>query len=235
MYQTRRTYITANSKMLDVIYENHTILLFLQHFNINFTVGNMSVRDLCKENHTNENAFITIANLYNGFFPKDNDIQNIKDIKSVLYFLKNSHKFYLNDKYPELEFHLKKIKNTHNSKDFILLEQFFNEYFAEVVEHLKYEDEIVFPYFSNLITGNDTVQKAFSVDEYRNHHTDIETKLTDLKNLFLKHLKINNELGHQRKFLNTLFELEFDLKIHATIEDKILIPLVERIEKESYA
>lgn len=76
-------------------------------------------------------------------------------------------------------------------------------------------------------------QSYISVIEYRNHHTDIETKLIDLKNLFLKHIKIKNELTIKRKFLNTLFGLEFDLKIHSIIEEKILIPLIEHIEKKN--
>jgi hypothetical protein len=34
-----------------------------------------------------------------------------------------------------------------------------------------------------------------------------------------------------RKFLDTLFGLEFDLKIHSVIEEKILVPLIEKIEQ----
>lgn len=233
MYQTRRTYITHDSRMLDLVYENHAMLLFLQHFDIDFTVGNMTVKEICEQNKIDVNAFIVIGNLYNGFSPQSNDILQISDIQSVLLFLKNSHKFYIKDKCPELGINLNNLKETHNSKDFVLLERFSNEYFTEVLEHLKYEDEIVFPYFTSLITNNGDTPNIFSVEEYRSHHTDIETKLTDLKNLFLKHLKTNNELGNLRKFLYTLFELEYELKTHAIIEDEILIPLVEKIEQNN--
>lgn len=150
-----------------------------------------------------------------------------------MHFLKKSHSFYIEDKYPELKYYLEKIKNVHSSRDFQLIEQFFNDYFEEVLEHLKYEDEIAFPYFYCLERkDNNVLLKSFSVKEYRNHHTDIETKLTDLKNLFLKHIKIKSDLNIKRKFLNTLFGLEFDLKIHSVIEEKVLIPLIERIENE---
>ena len=124
-----------------------------------------------------------------------------------------------------------KIKNNHSNKDFRLIEQFFNDYFEEVLEHLKYEDEIAFPYFYRLLQNNQLNHtKSFSADKYKNHHTDIETKLTDLKSLFLKHIKIKSDLNTKRKFLNTLFGLEFDLKIHSIVEEKILIPLIEKIE-----
>ena len=102
-----------------------------------------------------------------------------------------------------------------------------------MLEHLKYGDDIAFPYFFSLERKDKITQsKSFSAKEYRNHHTDIETKLTDLKNLFLKHIKIKSDLNVKRKFLNTLFGLEFDLKIHSVIEEKVLIPLIERIENE---
>jgi regulator of cell morphogenesis and NO signaling len=233
MYKTQKTYITNDKKMLDLINENYSLLLCLQHFDIDFSVDNKTVQELCSENKINLNAFIVIANLYNGFFPTENEIDKIDDITPILSFLKKSHSFYVEDKYPELKYYLGIIKNTHNSKDFQLIEQFFNDYFEEVLEHLKYEDEIAFPYFYSLLqNGKVNLIKSFSTNEYRNHHTDIETKLTDLKNLFLKHIKIKSDLNTKRKFLNTLFGLEFDLKIHSVIEEKILIPLIEKTEAQ---
>jgi regulator of cell morphogenesis and NO signaling len=233
MYKTQKSYITKDKKMLDLINDNYSLLLCLQHFDIDFSVDNKTVEELCFGNNIDINVFIVISNLYNGFFPVDNEINKIDGIKPILHFLKKSHSFYIEDKYPELKYYLEKIKNVHNSRDFQLIEQFFNDYFEEVLEHLKYEDEIAFPYFYSLERKDKTTKtKSFSVKEYRNHHTDIETKLTDLKNLFLKHIKIKSDLNIKRKFLNTLFGLEFDLKIHSVIEEKVLIPLIERIEKE---
>lgn len=221
MYKTQKSYITKDKKMLDLINENYSLLLCLQHFDIDFSVDNSTVEQLCVENKINLNAFIVIANLYNGFFPVDDEINKIDNIKPILHFLKKSHSFYIEDKYPELKYYLEKIKNVHTSRDFQLIEQFFNDYFEEVLEHLKYEDDIAFPYFFSLERKDKITQsKSFSAKEYRNHHTDIETKLTDLKNLFLKHIKIKSDLNVKRKFLNTLFGLEFDLKIHSVIEEK---------------
>lgn len=233
MYKTQKSYITKDKKMLDLVNENYSLLLCLQHFDIDFSVDNSTVEELCVENKINLNVFIVIANLYNGFFPVDIEINKIDDIKPILHYLKKSHSFYIEDKYPELKYYLGKIKNDHNSRDFQLIEQFFNDYFEEVLEHLKYENEVAFPYFFSLERKHKITQSnSFSAKEYRNHHTDIETKLTDLKNLFLKHLKIKSDLNIKRKFLNTLFGLEFDLKIHSVIEEKVLIPLIERIENE---
>jgi regulator of cell morphogenesis and NO signaling len=231
MYKAQKSYITPDKKMFDLLNDNFALLLCLQHFDIDFSVDDKTVGEICRNNKISLNAFIVIANLYNGFFPTEKEIEKIDDITSVLFYLKNSHSFYLDDKYPVLKYYLGKMKKDHNSKDFQLIEQFFNDYFEEVLEHLKYEDEVAFPYFYSLLQNNQISHaKSFSADEYKNHHTDIETKLTDLKNLFLKHIKIKSRLNTKRKFLNTLFGLEFDLKTHSIVEEKILIPLIEKIE-----
>jgi regulator of cell morphogenesis and NO signaling len=233
MFISEKTYITKDKRMFDLIVENHSLLLCLQHFEIDFAVGGKTVEELCSENNIDPEAFIIVANLYNGFLPEERSLNTITNIHSVLLFLKKSHSYYVRDKYPELKYYLEKLKNNHNSKDHQLIERFFNDYFEEVMEHLKYEDEVAFPYFKNIQNPDGKLNKySFSVNEYRNHHTDIETKLTDLKSLFLKHIQLESELSFKRKFLTTLFELEFDLKIHSYIEERVLIPIIERFEAE---
>ena len=72
-----------------------------------------------------------------------------------------------------------------------LLEKFFNEYFAEVLEHLDYEDTTAFPYFITLLEEREQERQGtlYSSKEYGDHHTDIELKLQDLKNLLLKYVE----------------------------------------------
>ena len=80
---------------------------------------------------------------------------------------------------------------TNNIPEIRLVGKFFDEYSQEVKEHLAYEDVVAFPYFSFLAHDKENVDlddAKFSAEEYRQHHTDIETKLGELKNLLLKHI-----------------------------------------------
>lgn len=232
MYQTNKTYIYPQMSMIDVINENYAQLLVMEHFEIDFSVNNLTVEDICKNNSIDMAVFIVVSNLYNGFLPSEEEILMIKNINLVINFLQKSHIFYKEDKYPELKAYIKKLKEENENKDIGIIEKFFNEYFDEVLEHLDYEDLIAFPYFDSLLRGEVSEHSYFSVKEYQNHHSDIETKLSDLKNLFLKHIRIENSLKTKRKFLCSLFGLENDLKLHLLIEEMILIPLIENIEKE---
>ncbi len=233
MYQTHKTYIKPEMKMSDLINENHSLLLLLEHLEIDFAVGDKTVFQLCKDNNINQSVFLVISNLYNGFYPNKEEICSINDIAIIIKLLKNSHRFYKVDKYPEIKEYLIKLHDKHNTNDIILIERFFNDYFEEVLEHLDYEEQIAFPYFCQLIETETIHQTSkFSVREYKEHHSDIETKLSDLKNLLLKHIAIKNDLTVRRKFLYSLFELEFDLKIHSMIEEMILLPLIAKVEKQ---
>jgi len=233
MYQTHKTYIKPDMKMSDLINENYSLLLFLEYLEIDFAVGDKTVFQLCKENNIDQSVFLVISNLYNGFYPNKDEIYLIDDISIIIKLLKNSHRFYKDDKYPEIKEYLIKLHDKHNTSDIILIEKFFNDYFEDVLEHLDYEEQIAFPYFCQLIE-KENIQKTskFSVREYKEHHSDIETKLADLKNLLLKHITIKNDLTIRRKFLYCLFELEFELKIHSMIEEMILLPLIAKVEKQ---
>ena len=233
MYQTHKTYITSDMKMSDLLIENSSLLLLLEHFEVDFAVKDKTVEQLCAANNIDLAVFLVFGNLYNGFYPDEKEINSLKDIPTIIKFLKNSHRFYKHDKYPELKYFIQQLHKKHNSEDILLIEKFFNNYFEEVLEHLDYEDTVVFPYICRLIEeGKISKDSNYSANEYRDHHTDIETKLTDLKNLLLKHISLKNDFPIRRKFLFGLVELEFDLNIHSIIEEKILLPLVGKIEIE---
>lgn len=234
MYQTHKTYITPDMQMSDLIVENSSLLLLLEHFEVDFAVKDKTVTQLCAENKIDLAVFLVFGNLYNGFYPAENEINALGDTSTIIRFLKNSHRFYKHDKYPELKYFIKQLHEKHNTEDILLIEKFFSEYFEEVLEHLDYEENVAFPYICRLTGEGETAgENDFSANEYSDHHTDIETKLADLKNLLLKHISLKNDLPLRRKFLFSLFELEFDLNIHSIIEDKILLPLVGKIETKT--
>ncbi len=218
--------------MFDLIEENPSLLLVMQHFNFDFRVGDFTISQLCKEKGISEKLFISIANLYNGFKPKENPIDSVDDVKQIVRFLKNSHDYYRNDKYPQISAYIMQLQKNHPEKELKLLEQFFNEYFAEVIDHLDYEDNVAFPYFIEFLGNRDNLESnAYSAQEYSEHHTDIELKIKDIKNLLLKYVVINDDLNLRRKLLFSLCELEYDLYIHSLIEETILIPFGYNMEK----
>ncbi len=178
-------------------------------------------------------AFLSLINIQNGHsIPLEQ--YNLSDVKPIVYYLQQSHQYYTGEKYPEIRSYICQLYANNNASFIKLIEKFFDEYFNEVAEHLEYEDKIAFPYFNALL--DETKEKpikdrSYSVVEYRKHHTDIESKLNELKNLFIRHIPLKGDKSIRRKLLLSLFELEQDISTHSMIEDSILIPLIERIER----
>lgn len=233
MYQTHKVYIHEDMVFSNLIIENPSLLFVMEFFGIDDVITDDTITQVCQKHHVNLSVFLLFANLYNGFNPHRKDInsENI-DVKTIIRFLKNTHQFYINDKYPEIQRFIKQLYEKQKKDEIERIEFFFNDYFNEVLEHLNYEDEIAFPYFCTLLSDElNTLEVSFSVNEYRLHHTDIETKLSDLKNLLIKHISLKGDFSLKRKIIKSLFELENDLIIHSMIEELILLPLVDELEK----
>jgi iron-sulfur cluster repair protein YtfE (RIC family) len=170
----------------------------MEHFDLDLTMQDKSVEQICHENQLNKTVFIAIANLYNGFNEEGIAPFETNDVKAIIAFLKNSHQFYLNEKIPEIQGIINQLfqNGTNRKMEIKLIEDFFTEYSQEVKEHLDYEDDIAFPYFLWLLSATHDPQKAknkFSAEEYQDHHTDIETKLNDLKQLLVKHISLKDD------------------------------------------
>lgn len=236
MYQTIRTYIKPEIRIADLVFENPYLLLLLEHFKLDLVMHDKTVSQVCSENNLDEKVFITFANLYNGFSPADATGFNLSCINTIIKFLNNSHHYFTHDKYPEIQGYIKQLQDNNPSAEIRMIGTFFDEYFIEVREHLVYEEEVAFPYFRTLTDSSkatmDGGKTKFSGAEYLEHHTDIESKLTDLKNLLLKHVSLKSDPVIRRKLIFSLIELEYVLNIHSLIEETILIPLVIKHERK---
>ena len=235
MKKTAKIHFTSDIKISDAIIDNPYLLLLIEHFRIAMPLNDKTIEKVCEENHLNSGLFLTIADLYNGVQCSSELPFSFDDTNTIITFLQSSHKFYLDEIYPDILVNIKQIAEVNDSREVALVQKFFVDYFSEVTEHLDYEDKVVFPYVLDLYgqikdMPHPRKETKYSVKEYKRHHGDIEEKLNDLKNLLVKYLPQKNDQAIRRKLLLNLSELEFDLNIHSNIEDLILIPLVTKME-----
>ncbi len=235
MYPIKTYHISSDMKVSDIILGNPYFMLLLEHFSIDVPLLEKSVQEICIENEINVELFLIFANLYNGVKYDSKAVYDIAGIPTIINYLKSSHRYYLEDIYPNIKEIIRQMNAVNDLKEMALVGRFFEEYFNEVSEHLSYENDIVFPYIialNNQISNSNPVfdPQNYSVSNYKAHHNDIEEKLNDLKNLLIKYLPLKNDRAIRRKLLFSLSELEYDLNIHSQIEDMILIPLVGKME-----
>lgn len=231
-----RNNISDDTLLIDIIIENPGFLLFLEHFEVFPPLHEKTIADIATEKNVTPGLINAFAALYSSPLKEPDYTPDFRDVHPIVRLLRNSHRYYLNEAYPLLRKIIDELQGANDHSEIKMVDRFFSEYFDEVTEHLDYEDNIVFPYILDLhqklirkkrISGGHT----YSVEEYREHHDDIEEKLADLQNLLIKYLPPENDHRIRRKLLVALAEFESDLRVHSLIEDIILIPLVETMEK----
>jgi regulator of cell morphogenesis and NO signaling len=235
---------TTKTKMADVIHKDYRLIPIIGRFNIQYGFGNKTVAEVCDGYNINVWFFLEIINSYHNheYFPKK-QLQNFS-ARLIIDYLRSTHQYYLNTKIPDIEGYIDKMEKSvseKNLKNVQLLNSFFRDYKNELEKHLEREEDQVFPYILNLEKSVEKkqilpellvlVQKE-PIENYERTHDDVESKLSDLKNLIMRHLPpvLCKELC--QKLLVELFRLEADLEDHARIEDKVLVPKVKLLEQK---
>lgn len=234
----------ATIKMAELIHRNYLLLPVLNRFGIQLGFGDRSIKEVCEEQGINTEFFLVIVNSFHDhdYFPQQQLLSF--PLSLILDYITKSHKFYLDIKMPLIESMIQSlVKNTSHTeeKHLALIERFFQEYKIELIEHIQNEENNVYPYVVSIDKAYSTgkidasqiakIEKN-SIKTYAEGHTNVEDKLYDLKNIIIKYLPPTKDNSISNALLIELFRLERDLNDHARIEDKVLVPKVELIEKE---
>jgi len=229
-----------SQKLADVIHHDHQLLPVLNRFGIRLGFGDQSVEDVCKSLGINAQFLIEILNTYHDpdYFPRERFLDF--PLPMIVDYLKKTHLYYYTYYIPEIENQLNElIASAKGENNLPLLTRFYHKFKQELHEHLQYEDKFTFPYVIELHTmqnsGNLPASSGSlpqkSIIEFEEAHSDVDSKLLDLKNIIIKYLQAGYDDNKCNTLLTTLFNFEDDLRDHARIEDKIMVPKVQQIEK----
>lgn len=226
------TLFSENTRMADVILVNSRLLYVLPYFGINLGFGEKTVKQVCNENNISAPLLLLVCNIYtfDDYRPDSRDLTQIP-IEGIILYLRNSHKDYLEIRMPQIMDNIARLTVICQLKNGNILSSFCEKYKQEVIAHFKYEEEIVFPYIIQLLHG--VKSNHYTIKEYETHHSDIDAALNDLKNIMIKYLPQDCTIEKCRDILLSLFTFDYDLGKHTLLEDKILISLVEHVEKNN--
>lgn len=236
-------HIHKDLKMADVIHLNHHLLPVINRFGIQLGFGDNSVEEVCQNYGLNLDFFLEILNTFHDptYFPLAN-LQKFS-AKMLIDYLQKTHQYYLEEKIPEIENRIQHLIEdvAFEAQHLQVLMDFFINYKNELISHINSEEERVYPYALALerklsgkvhIDDDLILSRNYSIRLYEEDHDDVESKLFDLKNIIIKYFPTPIESSRFNSILHELFELENDLNNHGHIEDLILIPIVEKMEKE---
>lgn len=219
--------------MYELVHNNYHLLPVMNRFGITLGFKDKTVEVVCEEKQIDVHFFLSIVNTFHNidFFPEE-ELKSYSPLLLINY-LKKTHEYYKNYVLPKLERLLHQMieSSTANKKELFLIEQFYKSYRDELLKHFRDEEEKTFPYSVELYKSRN-LKSGYTIHTYEKEHSNVEEKVTDLKNLIIRHVQPVYDNNLCNEFLITLLRFERDIQNHSRIEDKILVPLVEAIEKE---
>ena len=226
----KKVLVSKDLKLAELLAEDRRLLQLLPRFGINLGFGDRSIDEICRLNGVSTELFLTICGIYSDddYKPNATELQHI-DMSGLLPYLKASHQYYLDERFPHLEEHFQRIIEACGPKYGPMLSHFYDEYKREVMRHIQYyEEEVVFPYIEELREGKHS--NSYKINEFRHNHTNIQDTLDDMMNILLKYLPGDILPKERIEISLDIMELSDDLNRHSRIEDHLLIPYVESLE-----
>lgn len=219
----------ASARMRDVIADNPDLLAVLTRFDISLGFGEATVSEVCNAAGVDTDTFISVANFISG-----HPVSSCKvNLTSLVNYLRNAHSYFLGYVATNIRQLMLQAVNTRDGSRLALeLLKFFDEYIEEVSRHMDYEDRVVFRFVDCLLSGDDDGAGAtgFSIDTFRQSHTPVHGKLSDLKDLLLCHFTADKgRVDMMNTLLYDIVTFERELSAHCRLEDDLFIPEVSRI------
>ena len=225
------TFYTKRMKVADLIANDGTLLSILQRLEIRLGFGEMTVAELCARYGISAELFLIICNIYS-FSDYRPQIKNLdgNDISSITTYLRASHRYYTGVCFPAIHDNVHRLVKELDETSRRLIDKFYDDYDNEVSNHFKYEEEVVFPYIEQLLSNCNCGGQEYNIAYFEHNHSNINEKLNDLSNIITKY--ISEEYSSQLRYeiLNEIHYIGNDLAKHSRIEDKLLVPLVEKFE-----
>lgn len=225
MEQTDLKPYAVTDRMRDIISDNHLILMVMSRFGISLGFGDKTVGEICAETGTDADTFIAVANFISD---RPYSLERV-DVSSLIDYLKRAHTYFLGFNLPHIRRKLiESIDCSGRDHVAMLILKFFDEYVTEVRNHMEYENTRVFTYVDSLLKGEKNPDYNIRVFAGKHHH--IEIRLKELKDIIIRYYPQQSS----DRLNATLFDIincEQDLKSHCLVEDRIFVPVVEKVEQ----
>ena len=191
--------------------------------------GNKSLTEACKEKGADESHLIqqleTLAQtpVSGAMNFKEWDLSFLSD-----YIVNTHHKFVLKN-LPELVFYTQKIASVHGEHhpELIEVESLFSKINEELLQHLKNEEEVLFPAIKEAEKGASAEVKSTIVSEItrmQGEHEFAGGAMDKINVLTNNYLIPEDACNTYRVSLKLLEQFEDDLHIHVHLENNILYP-----------
>ncbi|MDR1667398.1 MAG: hemerythrin domain-containing protein [Bacteroidales bacterium] len=216
-------------KMCDLICEHYRVLLVMSRFGIRLGFGDKTVGDVCRETGVDVRTFLAVVDVH--IFPEDEQGMDFPEVsvEALIAYLHLSHDYFLHYRLPDIRAKLENVLRHERDTLAKAILLYFDEYATEVSRHMRYEEETVFPYVRALLGGKPL--ERYSIAVFEKKHDRIELRLKEFKQIIIRFYpsQSTNEIN---SVLFDIFTCEQDLAAHNSVENRLLVPAITKIERQ---
>lgn len=215
----------GDARLRDLMEQESDLMMVAARFGISFGFGDRTVSEVCREDGVDCATFLAVCNLIAGRrYSMD------VSLPSLMGYLRSAHRYFLDYLLPSIRHKLiASISITMQIDDVMVqLLRYFDDYCKEVRRHMEHENVRIFDYVEGLLKGD--VTDEFRIGDYSDGHTSMTDKLNELKDVFIRHYHVKDNLVLVSA-LNDIIACNEDLCSHCEIEDRIFMPAVARLER----
>lgn len=220
--------LSKDMKLVELINVEYNLLSIFQRLDITLPFGDISIEEMCRREGFSTELFMTICNLYiDEEYRPSIDTLSSDALPRLIGYLKASHRYYLDEILPHATTHLEKILSYCDSLSGKTLQRFYDDYKTQVRNHLEYEDREMFPRLETLSENGN----AYTGIELDMPHSEIDDLTGDITSLVIKYLPEQAPTPLRCEFLLHIFHLRDDIRRHALVESRLLMPLVKQLSE----
>ena len=221
---------TSRMKLADIIAANHNVILLLPRFGIPLGFGEKSVHEVCAASGVPEDFMRLRCNLYTfeDYLPMIDELSEI-DMTPLVPYLKASHRYYTDERLPHIGAHIDNIASQIDNRYGKVFQQFYADFRNQIEDHFSSEEKYEFARVLALQQG--ASRRGLMKGTSKRTHPDLVDKLNDLTQIVYKYLPGNVLPEETMELVFDILQLSSDIQKHALIEDKILQPYMQWLER----
>ncbi|MGD9930272.1 MAG: iron-sulfur cluster repair di-iron protein [Mangrovibacterium sp.] len=198
--------------------------------------GNKSITEACHEKRLNPRHLVEQLNeLVITSASATHDFKNW-NLGFLADYIVNTHHQYVQKNLPDLLFYTQKIAAVHgdNHPELRVVEDLFYQINQELTQHLKQEEELLFPAIKEALASNSTEAKAIIISEISRmtgEHEFAGGAMDKINEITQGYSLPQDACNTYRVAFKQLEAFEDDLHIHVHLENNILFPKALNLTK----
>ncbi len=235
---------TIEKNIGEIVAENYRTAQIFKNHRIDFCCkGNRSLKEVAEKNNLDVNLLIEELEMAQLQTNNENIDFTSWALDLLADYIEKKHHRYVESQIPVLNQYLKKLCQVHGERHPELHEiyQHFKKSGGELAMHMKKEELVLFPYIRKMVKAklnNATPEKAVfgsvqnPIQLMREEHENEGDRFRSISDLSNDYTPPADACNTYRVTFSLLKEFEEDLHRHIHLENNILFPRAEELEKQ---